>query len=633
MQTQYLNESFDHARLRGLQPKELPALCEEVRGFLIENVSRTGGHLSSNLGTVDLTVAMAYAFDFDKDAVLWDVGHQCYTYKMLTGRTGQFCNLRKKGGLSGFPCPEENPYDHFIAGHGSTALSAAIGIATAKKLKGEPGYVIAVIGDGAFTGGMVYEGLNNVRPELDNLILVLNDNKMSISKNVGNVAKYLNYLRTSSSYSTAKKTVEAVLATIPVLGKPVSGALVRTKGLIKRALYHSTFFEELGIQYYGILNGNDVNGLVGVFKNLQTKKGPFLIHIETMKGKGFMPAEHNPGAFHGVSSFDIQAPEDPDHAPDDSFSTIFGQTLTDLAKQDARICAITAAMKYGTGLQFFYRAHKTRFFDVGMAEAHAVTFAAGLAKQGMRPVVAVYSTFMQRAYDQFLHDVMLQKADVLFALDRAGLVPGDGETHQGIYDVAFLSQVADMPVFSPATYEELRHWLPILLGDYSGPRAIRYPKGREDARLEKWTCTGALYDLYTPGKKHNEKATIALVTYGGEAAEAMEAADILYSRGVAADVYKLMQVNPLPKGFVKALEGYEQIIVLEEGVAQGGVGEHLGQALRDTAFKGAFEIVAVPNHGIDHCGVAELRKDFGLDAASIADRLSKQSGVMFCARA
>ena len=475
-----------------LAETDLPRLCEEIRRFLIRSVSSTGGHLSSNLGVVELTVALHRTLDLPQDKLLFDVGHQCYTHKLLTGRRAGFAALRQKDGISGFPNPAESDCDAFVAGHGSAALSTAIGIARAKKLKKEPGKVVVIVGDGAFTGGMVYEGMNNLGM-LNNLIVILNDNKMSISKNVGQMANYLTKLRTDPKYFHAKAQMETVLENIPVVGVSMIKALQGGKQLVRRGIYHSTMFEEMGFQYIGPVDGHDVISLDHMLNNLREQYAPIFLHVVTQKGKGLKPAEENPGEFHAVSSIDLRHLMDPELSPKDSFSTIFGSALAELGGEEPRLCAVTAAMKYGTGLNFFKHAHVDRFFDVGMAEEHAVSFAGGLASQGLLPVVAIYSTFFQRAYDQIIHDVNLMKLDVLFAVDRAGLVPGDGATHQGIYDTAFFSQIG-IPLYAPANYAELRHWLRVLVLQERGPRAIRYARGEEKPALAALGCSGALYD-------------------------------------------------------------------------------------------------------------------------------------------
>ena len=597
--------------IKNMPLSDMPALCEEIRQFLIKSVSETGGHLSSNLGVVELTVALHRVLDFPQDKLLFDVGHQCYTHKLLTGRRAGFAQLRRKDGLSGFPSPKESDCDAFIAGHGSAALSTAIGIARAKKLKNEPGKVVVIIGDGAFTGGMVYEGMNNVS-KLNNLIVILNDNKMSISKNVGQMANYLTKLRTDPKYSHAKAHMETTLERIPVAGEAMVKMLQGGKQLIRRGIYKSTMFEEMGFQYIGPVDGHDVDMLTHTLTNLREQYAPVFLHIVTQKGKGLKPAEENPGEFHAVSSIDLNHLTDPELSPKDSFSSTFGCALADLADDEPRLCGITAAMKYGTGLNFFKHRHPGRFFDVGMAEEHAVTFAAGLASQGLLPVVAIYSTFFQRAYDQIIHDVNLMQLDVLFAVDRAGLVPGDGATHQGIYDVAFFSNV-NIPVFAPANYAELRYWLMYLVREACGPRAIRYARGEEKPALAALPCTGARFDVLEPV----EGAKIALVSYGAETEEIIAAKDLLAQQGVQADCIKLTQLYPLPDGLCGMLHGYDTILFAEDSVRTGSIGEQLGFALLQSGWQGNYLLHAVDNTHLLHANVPELRKDQQLDAATL----------------
>ena len=606
--------------VKALADDQLPVLCAEIREFLIENVSRTGGHLSSNLGTVELTVALHRVFDSPTDEFIWDVGHQCYTHKILTGRAKGFSELRQQGGLSGFPCPAESEHDIFIAGHGNTSISAAIGLAQAKRIRGEKGKVIAIVGDGAFTGVMIYEGMNNIRT-LRNLIVILNDNKMSISKNIGSMAQYLTKLRTNPGYFKAKRDVQSVLDSVPLIGVPIRQGIQAAKGAVRRMMYHSTMFEEMGFQYAGPVDGHDVNALCELFQAFRDEQvAPLFLHICTQKGKGYAPAEENPGEFHGVSAFDLKAKLDPDLAKEDSFSTVFGKELAHLGESDPSLCAVTAAMKYGTGLQYFYRRHKERFFDVGMAEQHAVTFGAGLARGGMRPVVAIYSTFLQRGYDQLIHDVHLQDLGVLFAIDRAGLVPGDGETHQGIYDAAYLSELEHMRVVSPSNYEELRFWLKKALYEWKGPRAIRYPRGKEDKRLAALGCSGQEYDMY----RAQAPADVVVVSYSGEASEALCASQLASEQGLAVDVCKLCVIHPLPEQLVQELWNYNTIIFAEEGIRNGGIGEHLSEALLQQGWQGHWRHLAVPNTGIDHASVTQLRKMLGLDAAGILRILKEE---------
>ena len=601
-----------------LSEKELPELCEEIRRFLIQSVTATGGHLSSNLGVVELTVALHRMLDFPQDKLLFDVGHQCYTHKLLTGRRAGFAALRQKEGISGFPNPKESACDTFIAGHGSSALSTAIGIARAKKIKNEPGKVVVIVGDGAFTGGMVYEGMNNVS-QLNNLIVILNDNKMSISKNVGQMANYLTKLRTDPKYFHAKAHMETALESIPVVGNSMVKLLQDGKKLVRRGIYHSTMFEEMGFQYIGPVDGHAVVELGRMLNNLHEQFAPLFLHVVTQKGKGLKPAEENPGEFHAVSSIDLNHLTNPELSPKDSFSTTFGSALAELGGEEKRLCAITAAMKYGTGLNFFKHAHPERFFDVGMAEEHAVSFSAGLASQGLLPVVAIYSTFFQRAYDQIIHDVNLMKLDVLFAIDRAGLVPGDGETHQGIYDTAVFSQVG-IPLYAPANYEELRYWLDFLVKQKRGPRAIRYARGEERESLAALGCSGAPFDKI----EERPGARVALVSYGVLAEEIIAACDLLQQKKVSSDCYKLVQLYPLPEGLCEALQTYDCILFAEDSIRTGSIGEQLGFAMQQQGWHGTFLLHGVDNTHLLHANVPQLRKDQNLDAASLAQSVLGQ---------
>lgn len=596
-----------------LSEKELPELCEEIRRFLIQSVTATGGHLSSNLGVVELTVALHRMLDFPQDKLLFDVGHQCYTHKLLTGRRVGFAALRQKEGISGFPNPKESACDTFIAGHGSSALSTAIGIARAKKIKNEPGKVVVIVGDGAFTGGMVYEGMNNVS-QLNNLIVILNDNKMSISKNVGQMANYLTKLRTDPKYFHAKAHMETALESIPVVGNSMVKLLQDGKKLVRRGIYHSTMFEEMGFQYIGPVDGHAVVELGRMLNNLHEQFAPLFLHVVTQKGKGLKPAEENPGEFHAVSSIDLNHLTNPELSPKDSFSTTFGSALAELGGEEKRLCAITAAMKYGTGLNFFKHAHPERFFDVGMAEEHAVSFSAGLASQGLLPVVAIYSTFFQRAYDQIIHDVNLMKLDVLFAIDRAGLVPGDGETHQGIYDTAVFSQVG-IPLYAPANYEELRYWLNFLVKQKRGPRAIRYARGEERESLAALGCSGAPFDKI----EERPGARVALVSYGVLAEEIIAACDLLQQKKVSSDCYKLVQLYPLPEGLCEVLQTYDCILFAEDSIRTGSIGEQLGFAMQQQGWHGTFLLHGVDNTHLLHANVPQLRRDQQLDAAALVN--------------
>ena len=595
--------------LKQLNKQQVEQLCAEIRQFLLDNISKTGGHLASNLGMVELTVALHRVLNTPQDKIVFDVGHQCYTHKILTGRRSQFDKLRQLDGISGFPNPNESEHDAFIAGHGNTALSLAIGMAWAKKLHHEPGFVVAVIGDGAFTGGMVYEGMNNIE-HLDNLLVILNDNKMSISKNVGALARYLTHLRTTTAYFDAKDNVRSFLDGVPVVGVPLKNTITECKTLVRRAMYHSTMFEDMGFQYIGPVDGHNVEELERTIRTICGRPGPHFLHVITKKGKGYQPAEVNPGNYHGVSAFDPDGMPDPEVAPKESFSTVFGNALVAEGTRNQDICAITAAMKYGTGLQFFAHSHPERFFDVGMAEQHAVTFAAGLASQGMLPVVCIYSTFLQRSYDQIIHDVNLLKENVVFAIDRAGFVPADGETHQGIYDPAFLSQIG-MPLYAPSNYQELVYWLQQLLSDrFHGPRAIRYPRGGESAELAACGCSGKDYDFL----KQTENATIVLVSYADELADALDAAEQLGRENGKCDVVKLVKLYPFTEKLIADLSKYKIILFAEECVANGSIGEHLEYALQQEGWNGRFIHCAVRDACLPHASVAQIKQATGLDA-------------------
>ena len=608
--------------LKRLTEKQVVQLCGEIRSFLVDSVLHTGGHLASNLGTVELTVALHRVLNSPQDKIVFDVGHQCYTHKLLTGRKAGFARLRQRDGISGFPNPRESSHAAFVAGHGNTALSLAIGMAWAKKLKNEPGWVVAIIGDGAFTGGMIYEGMNNIS-SLNNLMVILNDNGMSISKNVGAMARYLTHLRASPEYFRANQHLSGVLSRVPLIGEPVHRFLSRAKTIVRRTMYDSTMFENMGFQYLGPLDGHKVLELEQTLRNITVRSGPLFLHVVTTKGKGYPPAEQNPGEFHGVSAGSQGYVPDPEVAAPASFSTVFGKALCEAASADKKICAITAAMKYGTGLQFFGHAYRDRFFDVGMAEQHAVTFAAGLASQGMTPVAAIYSTFLQRAYDQILHDVCLLRVKVIFAIDRAGLVPADGETHQGIYDPAFLSE-AGIPIYSPSNYAELCYWLVQLVGPrYTGPQALRYPRGGESAALARYGCTGRAFDFLTG----QPEADTVLVSYGSEVEDVLAAGAALEAQGIPCRVCKLVKIFPFTDEFLHAIERFDTILFAEECVCAGGIGQQLVARLTEDGWRGTFIHRAVDNTKLTHATVPELKELQGLDAASLVQAVRQALGA------
>ena len=597
--------------LKKLNINELRQYCDEARSFLIDSVSKTGGHLASNLGVVELTVALHRVFDVPQDKIVWDVGHQSYTHKLITGRRDRFDTLRQKDGLAGFPRQAESEYDAFIAGHSSTSISAALGYAEAMRIKGDPHHAIAVIGDGAFTGGMAYEAMNN-SGNAENLIVVLNYNEMSISKNVGSFARYLAAIRSKPKYFRFKRRVEKVLDHTPLIGKRLKNALVSSKSMLKNLLYHSTFFEDFGFTFLGPVDGHDLDALDAVLSRAKEIKGPVLIHVDTIKGKGYTFAEQNPGAFHGISKFDVET-GNPDVAACDSFSTVAGKHLKALADEDERICAITAAMKYGTGLQYFSGAHRDRFFDVGIAEQHAVTFAASLAAGGLTPVFAVYSTFLQRGYDQVIHDAAIEKTHIVLAVDRAGIVGEDGETHQGVFDVAFLSSIPNVTVYSPSNYRELTLALDRAIYETEGVVAVRYPRGSDRS--------GGRPDLLAlPDDElfDDQQARILLISYGRTALHALEAQRILAQRGIKAAVLKLNKIAPLCDHTIRTARRYAQIHFFEEGVRKGSIAEHLLSALHESGYTGKYQITAIEEGFVAQANVSDAMRKYHLDAQSMA---------------
>ena len=566
--------------LKRLPVGSLPRLAEELRQTMIETTSKNGGHLASSLGVVELTIALHRVFDLPKDHIVWDVGHQSYAHKMLTGRYDRFSTLRQEGGLSGFPKSAESPYDAFVAGHSSTSISAALGIASAKKLQGDQSRTIAVIGDGALTGGMAYEGLNNAGRFEGNLIVILNDNERSISKNTGAMAKYLATVRNKPGYYRFKDFVEKSVRKTPLVGEKMRNLLSKSKTVVKESLYPSTMFEELGFFYLGPVDGHDIVELEAVLNRASQINHPVFVHVQTKKGKGYAPAEENPGAFHGVSAFDAKTGSLGKEK--ENFSSVFGNELKKLADQDPKVVAITAAMESGTGLSAFAKAHPDRFFDVGIAEEHAVTFAGGLAAGGMLPVFAVYSTFLQRGYDQIIHDLAIEKRHVVLAVDRAGLVGEDGETHQGIFDVSYLSHIPGVTIYSPACFEEVGYFLKKALYETDGVVVLRYPRGGEMAsHASDLICKERQVHL-----KNEEKTDLLLVSYGRISEELFPAVARLKEEGISADLLKLLQIAPLPEETLAIAEQYQQIIFFEESCALGGVAEKLLSALHKRGWRG-----------------------------------------------
>ena len=597
--------------LKKLNENELEELCSDIRKMLINTVSKTGGHLASNLGVVELTVAMHKVFNSPQDQIVFDVGHQCYTHKILTGRKDEFGTLRCEGGISGFTRPVESEHDIFSSGHSSTSISAAVGLARAKQIKGEKGKVIAVIGDGALTGGLAYEALNNSGNDNSNLIVVLNDNNMSISKNVGSMAKNLTTIRTSKKYVTFKSKFQHQLARIPKVGTEINRFFTYVNTKIRKMIYKATFFEDLGFRYYGPIDGHDIDALVDVFNAAKAHNHSVLIHVNTVKGKGYYPAEKNPTQFHGIGKFDINTGEPMSSGK--NYSACFGETMCNFAKNDARICCVTAAMAEGTGLCKFAEEFPKRFFDVGMAEQHAVTFSSGLAKNGLVPVFAVYSTFLQRSYDQLVHDVAMQNLKVIFAIDRAGFVGADGESHQGVFDTSFLNSVVGLTVFAPSNFSELEAMFYLGIYKTQGAVAIRYPRGNEEIVSVKYDYNHENYTVI--GDESNKKC---IVSYGREFCESAKA----YAELDDVFLIKLNQIKPIDDTVCEHLKKCETVYFYEESIKSGSVGEIFASMLIENDINVHFKHFGIDDEFVKQASVEHQLEHYKLDAKSIIKEVS-----------
>jgi len=604
--------------LRELSFEQLKELAKEIREFLIHSISKTGGHLSSNLGVVELTLALHYTFDTPDDMIVWDVGHQSYVHKLITGRRDKFDTLRQLDGLSGFPKSNESIYDSFNTGHSSTSISAALGLARARDIKGEKYNIIAVIGDGALTGGMSFEALNDAGRSPNNLIVILNDNDMSISKNVGGLSKYLSKIRIEPFYYNVKEDLDIILSKIPAIGKSAVRALDRVKGTIKYLIMPGIVFEELGFKYLGPIDGHNIAELNSVLSRAKTQKGPVLVHVATRKGKGYCYAEKKPDLFHGISQFNAETGEITNNGGA-SYSKIFGHKLVEIAEKQQNVVAITAAMRHGTGLSEFSQKFGKRFFDVGIAEQHAVTLAAGLAKGGMIPVVAIYSTFLQRSYDQILHDVALQDLHVVFAIDRAGVVGEDGETHQGLYDISFLRHIPNMAILAPCDYTELKKMLEFAVVEHKGPIAIRYPRGQGKESIFNFKdITYGAAELIHKGDDVTIAATGTMVE------TALEVRNILKNYGIKADVINLRFIKPFDKEMIiKSLKKTERLVTLEDNTVAGGMGSAVLQVVSCELENFKARNFGFPDKFIEHGAKKDLIKKYALDAKSISDEILK----------
>ncbi len=601
--------------IKKISPEEYGLLAEEIREFLIGKISQNGGHLASNLGVVELTMALHLTFNLPSDKIVWDVGHQSYTHKLLTGRKAGFDGLRKYGGLSGFPKRKESDCDCFDTGHSSTSISAGIGLVAARDLKGGSEYIVSVIGDGALTGGMAYEALNNASQLKKNFIIVLNDNNMSIAENVGGMSEYLNGLRTNEVYTNFKTGVEQSLNRIPG-GTHLANQLKKTKSGIKQLFIPGMLFENMGITYLGPVDGHDVGKLMDVFTKAKRVKGAVIVHVLTKKGKGYDPAERHPARFHGAEPFDIQTGLPKNKRKKANYQDVFSTCMVKLGQRNENVVAITAAMPDGTGLKRFKNLYPERFFDVGIAEGHAVTFAAGLAAGGIKPILAVYSSFLQRAYDQVLHDVCIQNLPVVFAIDRAGLVGSDGETHQGIFDLSYLSSIPNMHIMAPKNKWELSDMLKFAVG-FDGPVALRYPRGEAYDGLKEFRKP----IVYGKGEILYEEEDIALLAVGSMVKTAEVVRRKLKEMGYSCTLVNGRFIKPVDTELIRELcKDHKLLVTMEENVRSGGFGEKVRDYVTDHELPVKVLNIAIPDEYVEHGNVSILYEEVGIDVESVTKR-------------
>ena len=605
--------------IKKLTPQELALLKDEIRQFLIESISVTGGHLASNLGVVELTMALHLCFNLPKDKIVWDVGHQSYTHKILTGRKDGFSSLRQYGGMSGFPKADESDCDCFNTGHSSTSISAGLGLATARQVTGEDYHVVSVIGDGALTGGMAYEALNNASSVKGNFIIVLNDNNMSISENVGGISQYLSGFRTADAYRDFKNNVMNSLNHIPIYGERMVKHIRNTKSSIKQLFIPGMFFEEMGIIYLGPVDGSDIKEMCRVFDEAKRVDGPVLVHVLTKKGAGYGPAERYPSRFHGAEPFVIETGLPKNKRTKANYTDVFSTVMKKLGERNPKVVAITAAMADGTGLRRFHRNFPDRFFDVGIAEAHATTFAAGLAKAGLIPVFAVYSSFLQRAFDQILHDVCIQNLHVIFAIDRAGLVGSDGETHQGIFDISYLSVIPNMTIMAPKNKWELSDMIKYAV-DFPTPIAVRYPRGEAYDGLKEYR------QPISAGKSEwiYRESEIALVALGSMVKTAEKVHAALREEGIPASLINARFAKPLDtQMLMEAASKHTLVVTMEENVINGGFGEHITRFYNEQGIYVNVLNIAIPDEYVEHGNVDILYHEVGIDADTILKRIKE----------
>ena len=606
--------------IKQIKAQDYDRLAKEIRELLIRTVSKNGGHLASNLGVVELTMALHLFLTFPEDKLVWDVGHQTYTHKLLTGRKDMFGTLRQLNGLSGFPRWEESPCDLFDTGHSSTAISEALGLVKARDLNGEKSKIVSVVGDGALTGGLAFEALNNAGRLKSNLIIVLNDNNMSISENVGGLANYLAKLRTSAGYTGFKENMENTLNQLPGVGKALVGKLKRSKDAIKYFMLPSMFFEDMGLTYIGPIDGHNIYQMLEAFKAAARAKKAVVVHVLTRKGKGYYPAEKYPVRYHGVEPFNISNGQPSARKKDNSYTKVFSDAILKLAKEDEKVVAITAAMPNGTGLSEFKKQFPDRFFDVGIAEQHAVSFAAGLARGGFKPVVAIYSTFLQRAYDQILHDVCINNLPVVFAVDRAGITGKDGKTHHGIFDISFLSHIPNLMLMAPKNRYELEDMLRFALNS-GRPAAIRYAKAEAFSGLDEYNTPIE----YGKSELIYSGSEVAIIAVGNMVRTALEVADRLEAEGRKITLVNARFISPVDKEMIGMLAAsHRMIVTLEENVKSGGFGQKVADFLLETGCQVKFVNITVPDMFIEHGAVTELIKQLGLDCDSIVERIKKE---------
>lgn len=612
----YLCDDITPQYVKKLNYDELDVLCKEIRDYLINTVSKSGGHLASNLGVVELTAAIHRSLNAPSDKIVWDVGHQSYVHKIMTGRYEKMDSLRSFGGLCGFCNPCESVYDSSFTGHASVSLSTALGMAQARKLTGEKYEVAAVIGDGAFTGGLAYEALNNIGNLKTKMLIVLNDNKMSIEKNVGAFSEFLARARTNPYYTASKKRVLGIMEKIPFGGEKIIKFLDKSKNRLKRMLTPDIFFEQMGITYLGPVNGHNIKDMEEIFKRALSLNEPVLVHVITKKGKGYTLAERLPQMYHGVSPFKKETGVSIEDKP--SYSSVFGDKLCRLAEENKKLAVITPAMIHGSGLSGFYKKYPERLYDVGIAEGHAVTFAAGLAAGGAIPVVAIYSSFLQRGYDNIIHDVCIGNVHVVFAIDRAGIVPGDGATHQGLFDISFLTSVPNMVILAPSCHEELRKMLDYAVNVHNGPIAIRYPKGTETACFDNGDFVLSEANVITEGQD------ITIAAEGRMVSVASEAALILKRRGIIAEVIDVRTIKPIDYETVfKSAEKCGALLTVEENMRRGGMGEMLASYAAENGIKVKLSIKAVDDVFLPHGSAGALMKKYGFDSTQIADEAER----------